>query len=222
MKVVNNINIKGKDYAISKIINSFLQATNINDAEQSVYTNDKVVDGRCATTKLCYESIYGYDNIFGFKKVEGISFCFNGEHPCCTAYKGLWYDNAMFIIDSSSIRQFGLDADGYNPASLDVKTVENYIRSERYKRITDMEGFVGRIIMRGMMSKIITSSGMKVQIPIESIVKSTWKLMFSNATNAKFYAELSSNILSSRNKGKDMSWYMYKIFLINTLINGKS
>ena len=221
MKVVNNINIKGKDYAISKIIESFLRATKINDAEQSVYSNNRMVDGKCVVTKLCYESIYGYDNTFGFKKVEGISFCFNGEHPCCTSYKGLWYDNAMFIIDSSSIRQFGLDADEYKPASLDTKMVEDYIRCERYKQIKDMESFVGRTIIRGMISKIITSSGMKVQIPIESIIKSVWKLMLSDATNAKFYAELSSHILSSLNKGKDMYCYMYKIFLINMLINGK-
>lgn len=221
MKVVNNINIKGKDYEISKIINSFLFYTNKDNANQSVYINERLIDGKSVTTKLCYESIYDYDNKFGFKKVEGISFCFNGDNPCCISYKGLWYNNAIFLTNTNSIMQFGLDADGYKPASFDTESVEHYINVQNEKRISDIEKFIGRTVLRNLSCKVITSSGMKIQIPIDLIIKSIDRFMLMDFTYGKFYAELSRSILSSRNKGKDMSWYIYKIYLVYVLIRGE-
>lgn len=227
--MTNNVNIKGKDYEIDAIINSF---KNKHDKKWSIAikkVNSRISDfgnDMNVTSKLCIEASkqIGFD----MYEVDGITFCFNSNFPCYTSYRTVInkMNNSMFFFDDRQIiRKPILLCD--NPESknqeciipeFDSGIILDYIERLSKCEINDIKRYIGSLVMKNISNHVIIDN-MKINISYNDIMKGFCDMLRWNKLNKYIvYSFICRSIMDKRDRGKDLNWFMFKILLISKIV----
>lgn len=225
-KVVNNINIKGNDYEIGLIINSFYSQHSgweIKIFKTETYLNDTNIR---VPSKLCIEA---YKQIgFDLYEVEGLAFCFNSKFPYYVSYKSVFNKlvNCMYFFNDNQILRTNLISSDipeyvkqyYKRVEFSTKNILEYIHSLKEQQIDNPKMYVGELISRNSSNSIIIDS-MNIRIPNNDIVKGLVDILRSKKVNLdSSYSFICSSVMHKRDKLKDLNWFMYKMLLISKII----
>lgn len=216
--VYNNVNIKGEKYEIKDIIEDFLEQN--KNGESRMFNVDRISsNGDKYPCKLCYESTIKEDD--SLERLNGIAFCFGGIKPYYVNYCGVLANRNSLIINSSSCVTRNLIKKGfssYNSPVLDMYAMRKFINSMKTD-IDDFDRFIGRVILNNYNNCMIVDN-MGVRISHNDLAQSLMEIEPINTKITKLdaYLAVSSKISEKRINGKDMNWFMYKILLLNKII----
>lgn len=219
MKIVNNIKTKEKEYEINSIVNSFIRQT--LGFRVSEYNSFEGIGNSKVTTKLCYEASRAIDN--EWDEVRGVAFLINSDNPSYVSYTGIMERSSggLAIMNDFNIVKTQIVSTSqecvYN--SIDPMKYLNDFKNKFDKPVGNIDEVVGKIV-RNSSSTYFSNNGLKINIPSARIMLGVAKhrCQSNNDTFADLYMSISSEIMATRNKSKDLSWFMYKIYMLNSLM----
>lgn len=221
MNIVNNIKVREKEYEIKSIIDSFISQS--LGYRVSEYHCSEGIGQSQSYTKLCYESVKAIDE--EWDEVKGLAFLINSQVPSYVSYVGIMERSSggLVIMNDADIIKTSIVGSRQEYVCHDIDPMR-YLSSFKNKfdnTIGNIDEVIGKIV-RGGSSVYFTNNGLKINIPSACIMSGVGKhrCQSGNATFLDLYMSISSEIMSSRNRTKDLSWFMYKVYMLNSLMEG--
>lgn len=219
MKIVNNIKVKEKEYEINKIKESFIRQS--LGYRVSEYHCSEGIGQSQFYTKLCYEAVRAIDE--RWDEVKGLAFLVNSQIPSYVSYTGIMERSSggLAIMNDSNIIKTAIVSSSQEYAYHEIdpmKYLSEFI-GKFNRPAGNIDEVIGRIV-RGGSSTYLTNNGLKINIPSSCIMAgvSKHRCQADDVTLTDIYMSISSEIMSSRNRTKDLSWFMYKVYMLNSLM----
>lgn len=216
MEIFDTITAKDKRYEIRNIIKTFLASSNGNVNSFCVNRDGKK---GVSPAKLCYE-IDTQRN--GYSELRGLTFNVNTSTPYYVSYHGMIIDNVIVIRSGNIMRNLLENSPKQKCIVPDIQADDHlrFVNGMKESKVLDKISQVGSIVTRNMSTSILVDN-MKIQIPNSDILSALSSLHFMSGEKSLFdyYGAISQAIANKRLTGRDLNWFMYKIMLIEKIIN---
>ena len=214
---VEKVNVKGKDYDINPIIESFYAQTEGYDYQ--CFRKDKDYGKFIAPSRLIYEA---YKDSRDGKNTVGLCFWLNGNVPYYVAYRAILKDGCLIIHNEYNvIKRIILDGqtECMVPAAHPIEAID-YMESLK-EPVRNFNEYIGVMLISSCTSSLIIEN-MNIQINYNDIIAGaiSVKNIVSGrkCTKLDLYTAIGKRICDSRISGKDMTWYMYKMLYLDRIM----
>lgn len=216
MEIFDTLIVKDKKYEIRNIIKSFL-ASSSGNANSFCVTRDGKKG--VAPAKLCYE-IDSPKN--GYSELRGLTFNINTSTPYYVTYHGIVIDDAIVIRMGSIMRNLLENSPKQKciVPSIDTNKSLEFVENMKKMQVIDKVTQIGEILTKNMSTSILVDN-MKIQIPNSDIISALTTLHFMSGERNLFdyYRSISQVLANKRLTGRDLNWFMYKMSLIEKIVN---